>query len=213
MSFSLVKKFFLNAYAEIEDWDGNTSTVCYPIGEAVSGSVDSSKVSAVIQALIPCLNDFINRYNFNVYQEKVLGFSAVNLVEGYKFEFTPDTISPYIEDFNCGWVGSGNGVWTYEYPTQCYSDIYRVEAGVEYWLTLGDTVGTRFRVMFSTADISNVTSGTVAGVAVNKSNYNNQAPHLCLSYTPSSDGFLIIQKDNDGTSGIKTFLYYADDLV
>ena len=116
-------------------------------------------------------------------------------------------LEPYIEDFNCGWVGTGNGVWTYENPTQSYTDLYTVQAGHKYWLTLGDTVGTRFRVMFSTVDISNVTSGKVTGTAVNTSNYNNPAPHQNLYYTPNENGYLVIQKDNVGTSDIKTYLY------
>ena len=117
-------------------------------------------------------------------------------------------LTPYIFDLNCGWVGTGNGVWTYENPTKSYSDIYQVLAGHKYFLSLGDTVGTRFRVMFSNRDVSNST-GTVTGVAVNKSNYNNPAPHQNLWVTPNDNGFLIIQKDNVGNSGILTFLYDA----
>lgn len=115
-------------------------------------------------------------------------------------------LTPYIMDFNCGWVGTGNGVWTYENPTDSYSDIYQVLAGHPYFLTLGDSVGTRFRVMFSTVDVSHAT-GKITGVAVNKIDYNNPAPHQNLCYTPSENGYLIIQKDNVGNSGIPTYLY------
>ena len=74
---------------------------------------------------------------------------------------------------NCGWVGTGNGVWTYENPTESYADMYEVEAEHKYLLTLGATVGTRFRVMFTTENVTMLTSGTVQGVAVNTKNYNN----------------------------------------
>ena len=121
---------------------------------------------------------------------------------------TTPPLTPYIFDLNCGWVGTGNGVWTYENPTKSFSDIYRVLGGHTYFLTLGDTVGTRFRVMFATRDVSNAT-GTVTGVAVNKNNYNNPAPHQNLWYTPNDNGYLIIQKDNVGVSGIQTYLYDA----
>ena len=114
---------------------------------------------------------------------------------------------PYIEDFNRGWVGTGNGVWNYEKPNNTYTDIYSVLAGHQYFLTLGDNVGTRFRVMFSTIDVSIVTSGKVTGTAVNTTNYDNPAPYQNLYYTPAENGYLIIQKDNVGTSGIKTYLY------
>lgn len=118
-----------------------------------------------------------------------------------------DVIAPYIEDYNVGWVGTGNGVWTYESPTQSYSDIYSVQGGHKYYLTLGETVGTRFRVMFTTVDVSTVSSGKVTGTAVNKSNYNNPSPNQNLYYTTPSDGYIIVQKDNVGVTGIKTYLY------
>ena len=138
----------------------------------------------------------------------------VAYVNLYLQEFSSDNdsptsppIQPYIEDLNSGWVGTGNGVWTYENPTKSYSDIYEVLRGHKYWLTLGDTVGTRFRVMFSTVDVSTITLGTIKGTAVNTANYNNPAPHQNLFYTPESNGYIIIQKDNIGISGIKTYLY------
>ena len=118
-----------------------------------------------------------------------------------------DAIVPYIEDFNCGWIGTGNGLWTYEKPTKCYSDIYSVQAGHKYFLTLGDATGTRFRVIFTTVDVSVVSSGTVQGSAVNTSNYNNPSPHQNLYYTAQSDGYIVVQKDNAGNTGIQTFLY------
>lgn len=114
---------------------------------------------------------------------------------------------PYIEDFNRGWVGTGNGVWTYEKPNNTYTDIYSILGGHQYFLTLADNVGTRFRVMFSSVDVSNVTSGKVSGSPVNTTNYDNPAPYQNLYYSPNENGYLIIQKDNVGTSGIKTFLY------
>ena len=118
-----------------------------------------------------------------------------------------DVVAPYIEDYNVGWVGTGNGKWTWESPTQSYSDIYSVQGGHKYYLTLGETVGTRFRVMFTTVDISTVSSGIVTGTAVNTSNYNNPSPNQNLYYTTPSDGYIIVQKDNVGTTGIKTYLY------
>lgn len=145
----------------------------------------------------------------SIYLAKV---AYINLyLQKYIYIDEPTTnppLLPYIEDLNCGWVGTGNGVWTYENPTNSYSDIYQVLKGHKYFLTLGDTVGTRFRVMFSTLDVSKVT-GKVNGIAVNRSDYNNPAPHQNLWYTPDDNGYIIIQKDNVGSSGIKTYLYDA----
>ena len=112
-------------------------------------------------------------------------------------------VVPYAEEFNRGWVGSG--VWTYQNPTDTLVDIYWVIAGHEYWLTLGANVGTRFRAMFTTVDVTTITSGKVTGI--NVENSDNPASFANFSYTPSSDGYLIIGKDNIGKTGIKTYLY------
>ncbi len=121
-------------------------------------------------------------------------------------ETLTEAIEPYIENLQSGWVGTGNGVWTPETPALCYSDMYEVVGEQKYFLTLGDTVGTRFRVMFSTIDVSTATQ-KVSGIAVNTQNYNDPSPNQNLYYTPPSDGFIIVQKDNAGNSNIKTYLY------
>ncbi|MBR1438315.1 MAG: hypothetical protein IJ587_07230 [Synergistaceae bacterium] len=107
----------------------------------------------------------------------------------------------------CGWVGTGNGIWTYESPTDSLADMYEVTAGHEYWLTLGATVGTRFRAMFTTIDVSTVTSGTVQGTALNTKNTSDPPPFQNLWYTPSEDGYIVVQKDNVGNTNVKTYLY------
>lgn len=119
---------------------------------------------------------------------------------------TAPPLTPYIEDFNCGWIGRGDGIWTYENPTKCYLDIYSVLRGHQYFLTLGDIVGSRFRVMFTTQDVS-IATGKVTGVAVNSTGFDNPAPYQNISYSPVNDGFIIVQKDNLGKNGIKTYLY------
>lgn len=116
-------------------------------------------------------------------------------------------IEPYVYDLNCGWVGPGNGVWTYENPTNTYVDMYEVTEGHSYFFTWGATTGTRGRMMFTTVDLSTVTSGKVTGTAVNTSGYDNPTAYKNLIYTPSSDGYLVVSKDNVGVAGIKTYLY------
>ena len=107
----------------------------------------------------------------------------------------------------CGWVGTGNGIWTYESPTDSLADMYEVTAGHEYWLTLGATVGTRFRAMFTMIDVSTITSGTVQGTALNTKNISDPPPFQNLWYTPSEDGYIVVQKDNVGNTNVKTYLY------
>ena len=115
-------------------------------------------------------------------------------------------LDPYVENLNRGWVGQANGIWTYESPTESYVDVYTVTANHQYFLTLGADVGTRFRVMFTTEDVSNMTED-VTGIAVNTKGYNDPVSYQNLSYTPEDDGYLLVQKDNVGNSNIKTYCY------
>ena len=127
-------------------------------------------------------------------------------------ETLSEALTPYIENLNSGWVGTGNGVWTPENPTKSYSDVYSVLGGHKYFLTLGETVGTRFRVMFSSVDVSTASSA-VSGTAVNTSDYNNPAPYQNLYYTPNEDGYIIVQKDNVGNVSILLLVFSWAKLI
>ena len=109
---------------------------------------------------------------------------------------------PYVYDYNCGYVS--NGSWIYENPTNTYVDIYRIEAGCSYFITLGGTVGTRFRVMFTTEDVTQAT-GTVVGTSIK--NLNNPSPYANAAYTADEDGYIIVAKDNIGASGLISYVY------
>ena len=139
------------------------------------------------------------------------GVSILGVTGDYEGEggSSADTsaIEPYIKNFNSGWAGKGNGLWTYESPSDAYSDIYQVTAEHIYFLSLGANVSTRFRVIFSTVDLSTITSGTLQCTAVNTKNYDDPEPFTNLTFTPSEDGYLVIQKDNTGNNEIKTYLY------
>ncbi len=111
-------------------------------------------------------------------------------------------LETYVYDQNSGYIDSG--VWKVENPTRTYIDIYQVQAGHTYWLTLGATVGSRFRVMFTTTDISQ-TSSNVTGTSI--INTNNPATYASVTYTPSSNGYIAVAKDNVGVSGLFTYLF------
>jgi len=68
----------------------------------------------------------------------------------------------------------------------------------------GGTVGTRFRAMFATVDVTQAT-GNVAGVSIR--NTNNPTPYSNAAYTAEEDGYIIVAKDNVGTSGLKSYVY------
>lgn len=111
-------------------------------------------------------------------------------------------MEPYVYDYNSGYVQ--NGTWHYENPTQTYADIYRVVAGGSYFFSLGGTVGTRFRSMFTPTDVTQTTA-TVAGTTIK--NINNPSPYASAEFTAPEDGFIIIAKDNIGASGLGSYLY------
>ena len=111
---------------------------------------------------------------------------------------------------NCGWIGKGDGYWTPESPTESYADMYEVIGGHRYFLTLGENVGTRFRVIFATEDVSLATQ-KVQCIAVNTTKYDNPSAYQNLTYTPETNGYLVVQKDNAGNIDIKTYLYDTTD--
>ena len=119
------------------------------------------------------------------------------------------TLEPRDYDYNIGYVS--NGTWTYENPTRTYCDIYEVQSGHTYLISLGANVGTRFRAMFTTTDVTTVTSGSVAGT--NIINVNNPASYRNAVYKATADGYIIIGKDNIGESGIFTYVFDENDWI
>lgn len=116
-------------------------------------------------------------------------------------------LDPLYYDYNIGYID--NGTWKYENPTNTYTDIYEAEAGHSYFISLGTNVGSRFRAMFTDTDITEVSSGSVTGTRI--VNTNNPSPHATASFTASSDGYILIAKDNVGKSGIFTYVYDTSD--
>lgn len=116
-------------------------------------------------------------------------------------------LKPLYYDYNIGYIQTGT--WIYENPTNTYTDIYSVFANHTYFLTLGGTVGSRFRSMFTTVDITTITSGRITGTQI--INYNNPTPYEKAYFTPTQDGYILVAKDNVGVSGLKTYLYDATE--
>lgn len=120
-------------------------------------------------------------------------------------------LEPLHTDFNGGYLGSSTQ-WYYE-PNDTYrSDIYQVEAGKHYIVHLGGTVGNRFRMAYFTEDpytaARNLT-GYQYFYADSPSPYMVAVAASSPTYTmltPVVDGFLLIQKTNQGVTGIKSYV-------
>jgi hypothetical protein len=131
--------------------------------------------------------------------------------DGYS-EFTVDIhtglVIPHFFDLSGGYVASG--VWSVGSDTVCYSDVYQVNAGEAYLISLGSVVGTRFRSMFSSEDTSVAVERVVGKTILN---VNNPASYAYVAFTPESDGFITISKDNAGTANLKTYVFHLVDLI
>lgn len=110
----------------------------------------------------------------------------------------------YAEDYNGGYVS--NDTWKYDITTDRYADVYRVTGGHRYFFTLGATVSNRFRSIFTTQDITQATSN-VTGISI--TNQNSPEAYSNGTYTAETDGYIVISKDINGRSGIKTYMYDA----
>lgn len=114
----------------------------------------------------------------------------------------PTELTALHTDVTHGYVS--NGTWRLYEPETCYSDIYPVEANKAYLIKLGTAVGNRFRVMFSTTDVSQATSN-VSGISI-AGNDGPSAYESCF-FQAAQNGYITIQKTSASETGIKTFVY------
>lgn len=143
--------------------------------------------------------------------------TAAKLVSGYTAhgadgeEITGTLITypmtPYYYDYNIGYVD--NGTWKYENPTRTYCDIYEVLVGHTYFISLGNTVGSRFRAMYTTENVVGRSTNATGTKIIN----TNSPPKLSSAYYTVSDsnGYIIVAKDNVGVSGLKTYVFDASE--
>ena len=116
-------------------------------------------------------------------------------------------MTPIEFDWNIGYINQN--VWKYENPTNTYTDIYEVQAGHKYFITLGGNVGSRFRCIFTTVDIRPATSD-VSGTAI--ISVNNPNKYHNASSTAQNDGYLLVSKDNVGKTGVISYVYDAPSV-
>ena len=113
----------------------------------------------------------------------------------------PKYITPIEYDYIKGYVSTGK--WTYENTTNNRSDIYIVENNHRYFLTLGATVGTRFRATILDTNPAGTTESYVGTQIVEK---RDPTAYTFVAFAASIDGYLIVTKDNVGTSDLKSYL-------
>lgn len=132
------------------------------------------------------------------------GYSAVTV----EVPQGAEPMTPHAFDLTGGYVR--NGTWVVGGDTVNYSDVYAVNAGTAYLLMLGSIVGSRFRSMFSEADTSE-TKTDIIGRQI--TNLADPAPYTYAVFSAAADGFITITKDNDGTAGLKTYVFSLRELA
>lgn len=138
--------------------------------------------------------------------------ASVNNLDAYTEITTnihPGLIQPYVYDMQTLHY-IANGVWEVTGQTISCIDIYEVESGVSYIISLDKSVGTRFRVMFSEEDPSNTTERIVGK---NIRNMNNPAPYESVIFNSTANGYLSIGKDNAGLAGLKSYVISIPKLI
>ncbi len=137
---------------------------------------------------------------YNPLDDNLDGYNSISS------NINPGLITPIDFDNSLGYVTRGK--WVRGGDTVSYSDIYEVEANKNYLIMFGEVVGTRFRVMFTTVNINETQLNEVIGTQI--INTNDPAPYSLKTFTSAESGYVIIQKDNQGTPNIKSYLY---DLI
>lgn len=118
-------------------------------------------------------------------------------------------IEPIAFDYEPGYTN--NGSFVYQNSTNNHTDVYEVEAGHKYLLTLGGTVGSRFRAAVLPSNPVGTTTDIAGTMVINK---NSPAEYDCTTFTVSSGGlYLVITKDNVSKKGLKSYLFDIADLT
>lgn len=111
-------------------------------------------------------------------------------------------LEPITYDYEKGYTNSG--VFKYEDSTNNHSDFYEVIEDHRYLLSLGGTVGTRFR----SAVITTNPIGTLVDIpGTQVINQNSPKPYAYAIFTAATDGYCVVTKDNASTKGLKSYLF------
>lgn len=115
------------------------------------------------------------------------------------------SVTAYATNFALGYANGGSYIYNPS-DTNQRMDIYQVDANKSYLIRLGSTVSNRFRVMFTTTDVTQVTSN-VTGTAI----YGTDSPtaYINRGFTTASSGYILVYKSNNGTE-VDTYVDEVD---
>jgi hypothetical protein len=128
-------------------------------------------------------NYILDEYYINYYQY---------IESAVEFGELQNSLTAYSLNFALGYVDGG----TYKYypsDTNQRMDIYQVDANKSYLIRLGSSIGNRFRVMFTTTDVTQVTEN-ITGTSI----YNTNSPSNFINtlYNTTSSGYILVYKSS-----------------
>lgn len=138
--------------------------------------------------------------------------TADKIVEGYTGHDASGTsvigtcinipLVPIAYDYEPGYTD--RGTFIYQDSTNNHSDVYEVTGGHNYAISLGATVGSRFRsAVLPTNPVG--AGANVAGTQVTQ--LNNPQAYAFASFKATDDGYFVVTKDNANKKGLKSYLY------
>lgn len=183
-------------YLNIEDFTSvdvsgfiNTESSQYNTLESIF--VPSAQAKQSLESVIDSMNNY--QYNSN---------DQIKVYTGYVEDQTQFMVLPYSVIKHGGWV-SDAGYYEMQTNSKNTTLFFKVKASHTYICMLGDVVGTRFRWMFTTTDIS-TNDQSIQGTSA----YTNSTikAFMTFQYTPSTDGFLVGTVDNQNNEGVMAYL-------
>ncbi len=116
---------------------------------------------------------------------------------------TTMALFPVERDYKGGYI-ENNSQWVYQDLSNTYTDIYKIQSGHRYFISLGKNVGTRFRAMFCPVDVRNTTEDVEGELII----YNNTpTPYENVAQQAPWDGYLLVSKDHTDQSGLMSYVY------
>ncbi len=207
---SSTKLLFPNDFiTEINRISGGSSSVLIPKNINTNGTYDPNNDGAdgynmVTVNVNPILDSkvLISNGTYNASDDNLDGFSSITA------NIRPGLISPYIEDNTSIYA---NSTRIYNGSSGEYrSDIYQVEANKTYFVAIGNVIGNKFVATFTTHEPTTI-SGNTKGT--NIINLSFPSAYTGSYFSSTDDGYIVITKDSNSTSGLKSYLYSIEGMI
>lgn len=115
---------------------------------------------------------------------------------------------PIEYDYKIGYIEGS--IWKYQEVVNTYTDIYEVQLGHRYFISLGQNIGTRFRAMFCPLDIREKTEDLKGETIIFE---NTPIPYQSIFQVSPWNGYLLISKDHTNKAGLISYVYDTTNWI